>query len=245
MKKIVVGALSGITILMLVGIFMQRHALACELLPLMEYQRASGEIFVEDELSAAQVDTLAGLVNAASARMTHVYGKPNSEPRLLILSNAKAGAKWGANETGTMHRMPWRSCIIIGPKGRNVDVIAHEWLHAEIQHRVGFLRTLSEIPTWFDEGAALTLDYREPFLLENIDLADVDVQAVKGLTNARDFFAGTSQQNYLSARLAVEPLIKRQHFFDDLERVSSGESFDIVFLQAEKSIDSAAIVAAD
>lgn len=234
MKKVFVGALSSIAVLMLFAIFVERHAIACELLPLMEYQTLDGEIFFEPDLSVVQVDTLVGLVNAASERMNRVYGTSNSKPRLLILSDAKVAAKWGANETGTMHRLPWRSCIIIGPKGRNVNVIAHEWLHAEIQHRVGFLRALIEIPTWFDEGAALTLDYRKPFLPENIDLADADVQAVKDLRSATDFFAGNSEKNYLSARLAVEPLIRNEHFFADLERISSGESFDAVFLQADK-----------
>ncbi|MDZ7923630.1 MAG: hypothetical protein U5M23_06135 [Marinagarivorans sp.] len=79
-------------------------------------------------------------------------------------------------------------CIIIGPQGQNVDVIAHEWLHAEIQHRVGFFRFLKEIPVWFDEGAALTLDYREPFLPENIDLPVEDVTAVKKLKSGKSFF---------------------------------------------------------
>lgn len=94
------------------------------------------------------------------------------------------------------------------------------------------LRFLTEIPVWFDEGAALTLDYREPFLAENINLADADIAAVKKLKSGRRFFSNNIRQNYQAARIAVEPLIRNEQFFNDLERVSLGESFDNVFLNA-------------
>jgi hypothetical protein len=164
---------------------------------------------------------------------------------LRFTSITKLSADWGANETASMHRMPWRSCIVIGFKGQNTDVISHEWLHAEIQHRIGFIRFLTEIPVWFDEGAALTLDYRKPFLPENIDLTDVDVAAVKKLKSGRQFFSNNIRQNYQASRLAVEPLIRSEKFFEDLEKIASGESFENVFLKANKSMQPNANASAD
>lgn len=125
---------------------------------------------------------------------------------------------------------------MIGPKGQNIDVIAHEWLHAEIQKRVGYLRFIMEVPVWFDEGAALTLDYRDPFLPENISLDIKEIQYVKALNNGRSFFSGDIRKNYQAARLAVEPLIKEEYFFHNLERISSGESFERVILKVNKSV---------
>lgn len=216
--------------LLLIGAVLQRHALACEILPALNYRQLSSDVFVADDISADQAKLIKELIAAASERIGQVYGAPVSTPRFVITADIQRAASWGANETASMHRMPWRSCIIIGPQGQNVDVIAHEWLHAEIQHRVGLLRFLTEMPVWFDEGAALTLDYRAPFLPENINLADADVSAVQQLTSGRSFFANNIRQHYQAARLAVAPLIRPEQFFNDLERLAAGESFENVFL---------------
>lgn len=230
MKKIVVGLSLALLLFLCTGVFVQRNAIACELLPWLDYPRIHDQVFVEPAISSERSEELLHIIASALQRINEVYGSPDSTPRILITSNAETALSWGANETASMHRAPWRSCIIVGPKGQNVDVIAHEWLHAEIQDRVGFWRFLREIPIWFDEGAALTLDYREPFLPENIDLSVDTITAVHQLTSGRDFFAGNVRENYQAARMAVIPLIRDEHFFDDLERIANGEHFDSVFL---------------
>lgn len=234
MRKLFFLVLLAATSFLLAGTFFQRHALACDLLPVLDYQDIGAGMFVVSGTPENEIDALKGFVESASARIESTYGSPTSEPRILVASSAEMAASWGANETASMHRMPWRSCIVIGPEGKNVDVIAHELLHAEIQHRVGFWRLLREIPIWFDEGAALTLDYREPFLPQNIRLTDVQVQAVQDLASARAFFSGDIRANYQAARMAVEPLIENDRFFDDLHRVRAGESFEAVFLAADR-----------
>ncbi|MDP4537600.1 hypothetical protein Q3O60_15545 [Alkalimonas collagenimarina] len=233
-KAFIVVFIFAVSLVLIGGIF-QRHALACDLLPLMNYQRLTSEVFLAADFAEPQAQIISELIESASERMSDVYGKPISKPRFVITADTQNAAHWGANETASMHRMPWRACVIIGPKGLNVDVIAHEWLHAEIQHRVGFFRFLKEVPVWFDEGAALTLDYREPFLPENIDLSDDVVTAVKELKSGKSFFSNNIRQNYQASRLAVEPLIRSDQFFNDLEKIASGESFENVFLNANAS----------
>ena len=215
--------------------FLQRYALACELLPVLNYSQLTSNVYIADEISVTQAQGLNEYLDAAYARITQVYGKPRSTPRFVITNSIEHAANWGANDTASMHRMPWRSCIVIGPNGQNPDVMAHEWLHAEIQHRVGFLRFLQQIPVWFDEGAALTLDYRAPFMPEHIDSTTADIAAVKQLTTGRAFFSHNTRQHYQAARLAVVPLIEPAQFFHNLQRVGAGESFDSVFLHSEKA----------
>ena len=231
--------------LVLIGGIFQRHAIACDMLPFMNYQRLNSEVFLAGDFAEPQAQIIRDLIDSASGRISRVYGKPISKPRFIITTDTQSAANWGANETATMHRMPWRSCIIIGPKEQNVDVVAHEWLHAEIQHRVGFFRFLKEIPVWFDEGAALTLDYRKPFLPENINLPTEEVISVKTLKSGKSFFSGNIRQNYQASRVAVEPLIRPQQFFNDLEKIASGESFENVFLKANTSIQPSANASAD
>lgn len=138
MRKFVIGILITVLTLVLSGAAFQRHALACELLPVMNYQQIDPEVFLDGDISVEETETIIGLIDSAIERIGFVYGKPKSTPRFLITSNTHVAARWAANETASMHRVPWRSCIVIGPRGQNVDVIAHEWLHAEIQQRVDF-----------------------------------------------------------------------------------------------------------
>lgn len=238
MRNFAIGILITAAIIVFSGIFFQRHALACELLPALNYQQVEEEVFVDADFSKGEAQTIISLIESASQRIGALYGDTESAPRLFVTSSPLIAARWGANKTASMHRMPWRSCIVIGPEGQNVDVIAHEWLHAEIHQRVGFRRLLMEVPTWFDEGAALTVDYRAPFLPENINLSESEVEGVQALASGRAFFSGDIRANYQAARMAVLPLIAAESFYDDLELIARGESFENVFLKANKPLKS-------
>ncbi|MDN3545384.1 MAG: hypothetical protein ACK4S6_01725 [Roseateles asaccharophilus] len=207
----------------------------------MNYPQLGKQVFLYPEVPDAPGDQRADieeLLASAHERIQSIYGQPRSRPRMLITSSASSAARWGANETASMHRLPGRSCIVIGPKGLNVDVIAHEWLHAEIQQRVGYLRHLMEIPVWFDEGAALTVDYRPPFLPQNISLSAIEVQDVKSLRSGSAFFSGDVRKNYQAARLAVQPLISPERLYSELERIGAGDSFESVFPNAIRPLRS-------
>lgn len=106
LKKTVVGSLIGVTALMAVAAFTLRQAIACELLPVLEYQQINGEVFVQPGMSVAQTDALTGLISSASERIEGVYGLPVSKPRMLVAADAEMAAKWGSNEVGAMHRIP-------------------------------------------------------------------------------------------------------------------------------------------
>lgn len=218
--------------LLLAGAAGQRHALACQLLPLGAYRQPHAGVFIGNGVDDGQARRFQALVAAASSRITRQYGAPASRPRIVFAASTRQARRLGANDTASMHRAPWGSCIVIGPEGRNVDVLAHEWLHAEIQHRVGFWRSLRQIPAWFDEGVALTVDHRAPFLPANIRLGADEVGAVRRQVRGRQFFAGDAgvvHARYQAARLAVVPLLHPASLHGDLARIAGGESFEDVF----------------
>lgn len=43
--------------------------------------------------------------------------------------------------------------ILFGPNGQNLDVMAHELVHAELAHRSSALLRIYKIPSWFDEAS--------------------------------------------------------------------------------------------
>lgn len=45
---------------------------------------------------------------------------------------------WRQNANGITLLSPIGECIVLGPKGQNVDVVAHEYTQAEVYFRLGW-----------------------------------------------------------------------------------------------------------
>lgn len=78
------------------------------------------------------------LTVAARARLSDLLGTVVSNPHVFYLQ--KKGQIWPFvfNSYGSTHFLPWKTCVTIGENGRNIDVVAHELMHAEIASRVGY-----------------------------------------------------------------------------------------------------------
>ena len=129
------------------------------------------------------------LMVEAEARVTDFFKGYRSKP--LVRSTLKSAL--GVNvETASARFAPLLPTVfVIGPKGQNVDVIAHEIAHAEIRTRVGLLARDFRLPTWFDEGLAMQLDHREPFA----SMADFDL--TQGVTVPRLAEIGTPKRFFV------------------------------------------------
>ena len=81
--------LISIFLLVLIGIFLQRHAIVCRLLPVLGYEKLNDQLFIADDITLAEAASLQQLVNSASVRISKVYGEPESQPRIFITSDLK------------------------------------------------------------------------------------------------------------------------------------------------------------
>ena len=121
---------------------------------------------------------------------------------------------------------------MVGPKGQNLDVVAHELMHAELFERVGFWGRFTQIPVWFDEGLAMQVDYRPRYVLSRE--ASAQAKNVRTLESARDFFLQDGDlltKNYAMAKAEVANWlddVDRASVYDRLERIRAGESFNAV-----------------
>ncbi|WP_298442061.1 hypothetical protein [uncultured Ferrimonas sp.] len=227
MNKLQLIALSVFSALLVLGLVTQRHAIACEMVGFTEYQQLAPNVY-----AAAHFDESASALAAirqGKARVESTFGPMRATPKIVLVADRQEAARFGANSTATANYTPFGTCIVLAEHGQNVDVAAHELVHAEVGARVGWLTHWVAIPIWFNEGVALMVDHRAPFLVENIRLGAAEVAAVKRLTYGNEFFrGGNAHQNYLASRLAVqtvEPLELYQH----LERIRNGQSFESVF----------------
>ncbi len=105
-------------------------------------------------------------------------------------------------------------------------------MHAEIADRVGPLAKFTELPTWFDEGLAMQVDFRSEYDIRAG--ADVDSKSVRDMGSARYFFVSDSDvltSNYASAKFEVALWANKVGYssiYAYLERIKQGEAFEKV-----------------
>ncbi|MGC1440713.1 MAG: hypothetical protein WA888_08900, partial [Burkholderiaceae bacterium] len=95
-----------------------------------------------DEFSDQQIALLAD----ARTRITETFGAPVSTPQVFFFNSSDSLWQLRQNSYGSTTFLGYKTCVSIGPKGQNVDVVAHELMHAEIEHRVGFWTRTMKLP---------------------------------------------------------------------------------------------------
>ena len=109
-----------------------------------------------------QRDSLKNYIKVAKNRITNFWGSQNGKAVIIFCNDLDTYQKYCQTSEGAGCSIGtiFGSWIILNKEGLNADVLAHEMSHNELMTRVGWWKTKTKIPTWFDEGVALMLDYR-------------------------------------------------------------------------------------
>lgn len=207
-------------------VYFFKGPIACGLTGQLGYEEVRPRVFIATSAPIDSVD-LSFLVLGAR-RVVNTFGDTIASPTVILTATSQESNKFFASETATSHFSPFNNCVVLGPKGQNVDVFAHELVHSEIYARLGWPIQILEMPRWFEEGVSLLVDLREPFLPKNISLEQAEIKAVKSLFYGYQFYNENAFTNYQAARLAVDSIDKNE-FFINLERMERGQDFDDVF----------------
>ncbi|WP_448563443.1 hypothetical protein [Thalassotalea ganghwensis] len=207
--------------------FTQRQIIACHTVTLSGYSEIAPNILISPSINDA--DTIVRTIKSAKERIEQTFGPVTANSRVVIVNNAEQAASLWSNQTGSTIYSPFGSCVVLGPKGQNTDVAAHELFHAEVFHRAGWFTHFTQVPIWFNEGIALLVDHRKPFKQENIDISEQDIVTVKQAFSSQAFFnTNNIVKRYQSARMATAD-INPATFYQNLERLAHGEQFQDVF----------------
>ena len=186
---------------------------------------ASSDVTIDHRLDFGQLHA------AAKRRIADTFGATSASPVIVIGSTQALRHLFpGSSAYASTIYVPYRSCVIVGPKGHDVDILAHEELHAEAHYRVGHWRRLTQIPTWFDEGLAMQVDYRERYVWSPQSGA-VDSGSVKRWTSRAQFFSGNDAEltrHYAMAKEEVRLWLQKlghSNLYDFLERIRLGDGF--------------------
>lgn len=200
----------------------------CAALPLSGHVQLPDGSWASPVRSTAERAALGELTVAARARIAEVYGPPRADPRIVFFEPSRLTQALGLNRTGSTGFVPGASCVLIGPDGRNVDVVAHELMHAEIVDRSGYWARLWQLPVWLDEGLAMQVDRRGHYAWTPQQAAGGSA-FVRRLERASQFFSADADQlrhHYAAAKQETCDWLQQQPdgLYPLLQQLREGES---------------------
>lgn len=175
------------------------------------------------------------LLDQASIRIESKFGSMRSQPVVYFFESEDSYWPLRLNPYGSTSFLGYKTCVAIGPHGQNVDVIAHELMHAEIEERAGFFNRTIKIPVWFDEGLAMQVDYRDQYKLDK----SIKTAYARELKTSRKFNQannGNLTLTYGAVKSEVQawpPVNSPMKIFGLLEKIRLGSSFDSIWENSE------------
>ena len=153
----------------------------------------------------------AKLIALAQKDVARLYGRASSTPLWLCASKPLLGLDISHGTTRSALFFP--SIIVIGKKGPRRNVMAHEYSHAELAARTKARYFL--IPTWFDEGLAMQVDFRRAYsrkaLARYLRRAGDYKPRLDELTSSRRFYKRSKARlHYAFASCVVGRWLKSQ-----------------------------------
>lgn len=201
-----------------------------------DFHKVGDNLYFESNLNKTEQESIITLLYAAKARISKTFGEPIAEPTIIVVGSAKTANDYGLHDVpGKFFFTPWGNYLVLNQTQLSLDVTAHELVHAEIAQRLGYVSRFRDIPTWFDEGVALQVDFRSHYMFDCVTFNKVEIERVKRLDNPSQFWSKDKDQNiknYQAAKAAVCELFKRispSSLYDYLKKIRQGANFYDVF----------------
>lgn len=215
-KKIILAAAVLLTLFSLFGIA-------------LSFPAASICMFADYSKSQVKQTTL---IEQAKSRISNKFGSLQAKPRFIFFENTNQFWPFNINTYGSTSLVGNNLCVIIGPNGNNIDVVAHELLHAELFDRIGYWNSLNNFPVWFNEGIAMQVDFRTKY--DWHDGSSIDSIYVRQLESDKQFFVSDSRvltQHYAAAKYEIRKWLDKignEKLFLKIDSLAQGYTFQAI-----------------
>lgn len=222
----------GVTVLAYAA-YASASVTACALAKFAELEALPDGTLVEQSSSVVERATFIELQSQARVRIKETFGAPRAEP-LVVFRDSRTFWPLKLNNYASAAFLGSRVCVLIGPQGQNVDIVAHEFMHAELANRVGHWRRFFDVPAWFEEGVAMQVDLRARYNWSDQQDKSKGYGYVRQLNSQSKFNDADDKQltrNYAAAKAEVAQwltTIGRGELYNRFERIRAGENFEAV-----------------
>ena len=202
------------------------------------FEKAADNIYVNKNYSG-NIKEAIQLTEEALERDRAFFGELQCTDTTIIIfcDDDKLLAKLGGDHDTIPSSK--KSYISVSDEYLNIDIIAHEFTHAELHTRLN-MKALKSIPTWFDEGLATQNDYREQYGLKAwIEQTDNGKNALplEDMDTGSEFYAGTVEERrfrYLNAKHEVGEWMnihQQKGLLELFDKLNNGEEFDAAYFK--------------
>lgn len=208
----------------------------CALIDFSGFNEIAKNVYVSGKLPESSHRDVMTLLGEAKLRITQHYGAPRANPVIIVVGNDREAIDYGLyGAPGKLFYTPWNNYLVLNYEKKSVDVAAHELVHAEIVSRLGYFRRQRAIPTWFDEGAAMQVDFRPKYSVNPGSFDKSEIQRVMKLNSRAKFWSSNKAQNiknYQAAKAAVAMFLKghpSESLYVLLAEIKKGKNLDAFF----------------
>jgi len=238
----------AVRILIVIGILIPVAAIAhyavfpqttrCMLIGLSDFQKHDG-IYFSSQTNAATQNTVVAYVYEGEKRIESLFGSKTGNPVIIYCNTIDEFHNYGAD--GNNHAVTQLSVfgeyVVINGSLLDSNIIAHEMCHAELQSQIGWYRRTTQIPTWFDEGLAMQVDWRSDFSEDSLQAAILRGAQLPKITTMKttSLFNGGNDDdvwlNYATAKLEIAKWYSMVKLKSLITMLNNGYSFDVSYRQ--------------
>lgn len=200
--------------------------------------KKEGSLYYNSNTPVQNVTLVQSLIKEASDRNQHFWGALQSQPQFIYCLRGDDFKTYGSPYSVPAVTHNKFGCrIVIGEEGADLDIIAHEMMHAELYARIGFLKSNFSIPTWFDEGLAMQSDYRNYYSEDTLKALSnnfTQLPSLKTLATPTQFHTGNRSivmLHYMTAAHAVRQWYTPEKLERLIQDLNDGKDFETAFHQ--------------
>lgn len=209
----------------------------CILIDFSDFKK-EGRLYYNKTSSQEKIDSLLTIIVNASARVDSFWQGKLCKPKFIYCGNDDDFKKYGnPNLVPAIVKTKLGSYIVISRNGIDLDIISHEISHAELFERIGFIKYTFNIPTWFNEGLAMQVDYRSYYSEDTLKVKSNNYSNkpdVENLKTAEQFYNGSREEimlNYMTSKHEVGKWYSKNELDKFLININASEDFDISYIK--------------
>lgn len=198
--------------------------------------KKEGRVYFNASTPHNKIDSLKSLINQASIRINHFWGQKTSSPKFIYCDNEDDFKKYCVNPSApAVTYLKLGSVIVLSANAMDLDIISHEFSHAEFYEQIGFYKFNYKIPSWFKHGLAMQNDYRDYYSDDTLKAKSdnfKNLPDIKSIKSDGQFYAGSREEimlNYMTAKNEIKNWYTKEKLAKFLKDINSGKTFEEAF----------------
>jgi len=206
----------------------------CILINFSSFEK-DGQLYYKSNVPFQTKKQLKEFIKQAQMRVDSFWGSSTANPKYIYCDNEADYNKFGTPGSPACTHVKLETYIVVSKSAIDVDIISHELEHAEFKNRIGFMKYSFKIPTWFDEGLAMQVDYRNYYSEDTLKSKSANfsnLPDVKKMKSGAQFGAGNIDAimlNYMMAKHEVKNWITKERLAKFVSDINNGKNFDEAF----------------